>query len=478
MPTEDKRRGKLLPSPVVPADTVCFTIQVPNAVQYRAAFLAQISILGEWQTWDHPIDGTVCDDCEVAAQLWRNALYEAVWSDECGGSMSCDDVADCIETSEAVQQALAAQAANNPAQQQIINYTATYGTPLSQAQRTASLGTVPDCDYGILFAMCTAIIDQLNTNNEDFLQILEAATNNAERAQNVVSAIPVVGLLPVDEAIEFIDQLVEEIQENYLAQYTTSVRDELRCALFCAAKEAEDCIISFDMLTKIFEDRLNYYLDPVHTVEALVQYFVSGTWAGTTVVDIMTLIQVAFWREASNWLGVNIRTLQIVARLAFDNPDPDWEILCEDCNQSWEKCWNTETETLPFMVVLGSYVPGVGYVDAFLQTANGYRGIALSYSLNVITTLQEAVFEFEMTAGTLNTDGDKTAYFAFESVPYVDIEVPNVPTSPQEGDVFVEGNDLFLQLLSGASVGIGDPGGSVVLKSLCLRGNGPEPSWT
>jgi len=331
MPTDDYRHGKLLPTPVTPSSTVCFTITIPNAVQYRAALFGQLNILGEWFTWDHPTDGTFCADCEEAAQLWRDAIANATFSEDCGGSMSCDDVADCIENDPAVQNALAEQLLTNPSNQTTVYQTSVYGAPLNEAQRGAALATPPDCDLDVLFAMCTAIIDQLHINNQDFLEILEVASNPTERARNVISAIPGIGLLPIDEAIEFINQMVEEIQENYDAQWTTSVRDELRCALFCAAKDAPDCIVTFDMMTQIFEDRLNYYLDPVNTVLAFVQYFVTSTWAGTTVVDIMMLCQIAFWREASNWLGVNIRTLQIVARLVIDNPDPDWEILCTEC---------------------------------------------------------------------------------------------------------------------------------------------------
>lgn len=377
MTTEDRRHGKLLPSPVTPPTTVCFSIQIPNAVQYRAALFGQLNILGQWFTWDHPTDGTICADCEEAAQLWRDAIANSTFSEECEPEMSCADVADCIENDPAVQEAIAQQIASNPSNQTTVYQTSVYGTPLNTAQRTAPIAAPPECDYDILFAMCTAIIDTLHKNNEDFLEILEVATNPAERATNVISAIPGVGLLPVDEAIEFLNQMVEEIQENYDAQYTTSVRDELRCALFCAAKEAEDCIVTFDMLTAIFEERLNYYLEPINTVLAMVQYFVNGTWAGTSVVDIMTLVQIAFWREASNWLGVNIRTLQIVARLVIDNPDPDWEILCTECaTPVIEDCY-------PFSSSQHSFIP---YFNGFVEyaTYSGGNGFGVGYNPGII----------------------------------------------------------------------------------------------
>lgn len=73
----NRRRGKLLPSPVTPTDTICIRIEVPNAVEYIAAFFGQLDILGSWYTWDHPTDLTECVDCEEAAQLWRTAIYDA-----------------------------------------------------------------------------------------------------------------------------------------------------------------------------------------------------------------------------------------------------------------------------------------------------------------------------------------------------------------------------------------------------------------
>lgn len=395
--SEDYRKGKQLPSPVTPASTVCYTITIPNATQYRAALVGVISQLTNWYTWDHPTDGTVCADCEEAAQLWAYALENATFSENCEDEMSCADVADCIENDESVQAAIAAQLAIAGASQTTVYQTSVYGTPLAEAQRSAPIATPPECDLDILFAMCTAIIDQLHKNNEDFLEILEAASNPTERARNVISAIPVVGLLPIDEAIEFIDQLVEEIQENYDAQYTTSIRDELRCALFCAARDAEDCIVTFDMLTAIFENRLGYYLDPVNTAGALVQYFLLSTWAGTIVVDIMTLVQIAFWRQASEWLGVNIRTLQIVARLVIDNPDPDWEILCTDCAIPWITVdWkNDGIQGWEIIGTFAEFEPGHGWKPG----ASGNSQIAIKKAITGTFTDVELYFEEELTPG-------------------------------------------------------------------------------
>lgn len=83
----NRERGKLLPSPVTPNDTICIQIEVPNAAEYIAAFFGQLDILGSWYTWEHPTDGTICEECEEAAQLWRTAVDEA-WRNR--GMCCCD----------------------------------------------------------------------------------------------------------------------------------------------------------------------------------------------------------------------------------------------------------------------------------------------------------------------------------------------------------------------------------------------------
>lgn len=331
MTTEDRRRGKQLPTPVTPPDTICFTITVPNAVQYRAALLGQLNILGEWHTWDHATDGTNCADCEEAAQLWRTAIAEATFSDDCELDMSCDDIADCIETSEAVQDAINAQMENNGSFQQTINNTSNYGTQLSSAQLAASLTEAAGCDNDSLFGSVTAIVDQLNTNNVDFLEQLEIESNTIERASAFFAAIPLFETLPIDDALNFLDTVMGEIKENYEATYTTGLRDTYRCAIFCLALEQPECAITFDMLIGYFEQKLGASLDYEALFIDMVAFFTTGSWSGEQISDVMHLAQLAIWREASNWLGLSFRTLQTVGLLGANDNDHDWAVLPCGC---------------------------------------------------------------------------------------------------------------------------------------------------
>jgi len=327
----DKTTGLPLPSPVVPATNLCVQMIIPNDPLYVQAFRGVLADLGKYWTW-HQVVGQDNSDAQVAAEMWRDRLQFITISEDCEDPVSCADVTNCITSNGGTRDAIrdlvvSSDSVSNPLYQQSVT-----GVEMTPAQRGAPIGTPPDCDLDILFAMVTTIVDKLNTNNTDFLEIWEAASNETERAEKVISAIPVIGLLPIDEILGFIDQIQEEIKENYQAEWTDSLRDEIRCAIFCLVKDQPECIISFDTLIDYFNGRLSVYLDPLATLEAIVQYFIAGTWAGTTVVDIMMVLQLGIWRAASNFLGVNIRSLQLVAKLVWDNPDPDWELLCTDCS--------------------------------------------------------------------------------------------------------------------------------------------------
>lgn len=330
-PKEDRRKGKLLPTPVDPGTTVCFTIQIPNAVQYRAALLGSIGLLTQWSTWDHPTDGTVCADCETAAQLWSKALAEATFSDECELEMSCDDVADCIETSTAVKDALSSQFDVNGGSATTVYNTSYLGAPMTAANRNGIVTSAVDCDPDELFGSITAIVGALNTNNEDFLDIIQLSDNAQQRISKVIAAIPILGDLAPTQILDFISQMTVEIKENYEAQYTTALADTYRCDLFCIALDKPDCQLSFQDLVEYFNDRIGTSLEPINFFGSVVEYFLLGSWSGTTVVDILTLIQLAAWQQASNWTGISLRTLQVVGALGANDPDHDWAVLPCEC---------------------------------------------------------------------------------------------------------------------------------------------------
>lgn len=323
-----KRYGKTLPLIINPDERICFTIQVPDILEYRAAIYGVIGELGEWFTWQHYQTDYVNPPTrnKEAAELWVQLLADAVW-EEC---MSfCEQMIGCLTTDTDVQAALASQMLTNELIRNAINQVAGKGAPMLPGTLTLPIAT--GCDKDELFAQVTGIIDTMNQNNVDFLEILAAATAPARKLAAAIAAIPVIETLPIDDAIDWVAKMQAEIVVNYNAEWTTSVRDTLRCELFCIAQEHTDCVLTYDDIKKYFNDRLGAALDPAHLLAAVVQYTVAGTWAGTTVVDIMMLNQISIWQVAGDWMGVNLRTLQAVTKISSNYPDSDWSTLCDPC---------------------------------------------------------------------------------------------------------------------------------------------------
>jgi len=271
---------------------------------------------------------------DVGASIaWTNdalLVYYILVRNYAGGAMEfCEKVADCITNSDAVKEALAALMLEDGPVQDAIDDIARHGSPLSGTVTTAPI--TADCDYDVLFAGITSIVDTMHNNNKDFLEVMALAATQTERLSTAISALPIIGILPVDEIIGWVGKMQAEVLTNYDAEWTTSVKDEYRCGLFCIAKDKEDCSLNYDDIIQFVTDRLGATLDPLHLLESLVQYTILGTWSGTTVVDIMMLNQVNIWKVAGEWLGSVIRTLEATAKLGQDTPDPDWSILCTDC---------------------------------------------------------------------------------------------------------------------------------------------------
>lgn len=373
MPTRrDKTTGLPLPSPVVPATTLCFKMTIPNALEYRTALKGILSDLGRAWTWSQTV-GEDNNDAHEAAALWRKAIAEATFDLDCEGDMSCTDVANCIGTDAATQAAIAAQVSSSgPAATNIYN-TSYVGAPMTPAQRVTPVSVSEDCDLDELFGSITSIVDQLDTNNRDFLEVIQLTDNAQQRISKIIKAIPLLNEVPIDEALDFASQLSIEIKENYDAEYTSALRDTYRCAIFCLAKDKPECEVTFQELVEYFNNRIGTSLEPVNFFVALVQYFTSGTWAGTTVVDIMTLIQLSAWQQASNWIGISLRTLQTVGLLGANDPDPDWMLLCEDCPPPAIMVPATATPPDGFDTGI-NLVEGVEYTISATGTWNGGEG--------------------------------------------------------------------------------------------------------
>jgi hypothetical protein len=327
----DKTTGLPLPSPVVPATNICLNITIPNAPEYKQALRGVISDLGKYWTWQQTV-GESNENAQTAAELWRKAATTMVYSDECGGDdMSCDDVADCIENDAGTQAALAAIVSS----QTTPGTTATPGQPMTPGQYNANLTPTDNCDPDVFWAQCSQLVDYTISAGKDILEKIEIYTNALEAAQ-FIEMVPILGTIidevQIDQFLEFADWTIEVATEIFDAADTQINREAIMCAIFCAQKDS--CEITIQRLWEIENERLGGILDPasITTVEGLLSTMIALGTNPALPLDVWFTFVIAMAKIAG-YFGIKgiDQSLNLILKLAENDANNDWELLCEDC---------------------------------------------------------------------------------------------------------------------------------------------------
>jgi len=278
--------------------------------------------------------GTMSPEVAAAAASKGLALTEAY-----ANCMDCDDIADCIENSEAVQAALDAF---NQAFMNANGFSADFAnsgvpgqdvTPLPDSQLNGSLlPTGYACDNPAQdMAIARAVVRELHETLEDFFELVELITSPATLADTVTDSIPVVSL--VGDLLAVAKWLAQTLPNVYRAAYTQVAEDTISCAIFCYLQE--NCELSLNALIEIYLGIDE--LDPPPELNNPDELF---TWAIETIAVVSSVVIVEaghllllyVLRLAGKWgvmLGFN--SISTAIKAASTWRDYTYEDLCEDC---------------------------------------------------------------------------------------------------------------------------------------------------
>lgn len=264
----------------------------------------------------------------------------------------CQQMADCINDPEspannAIQELIKQGGGSNPE-------VAPYRPETGGKDRVL----ISECDNAVLFGYVTQLVDLIHESILDVFQLIEKASNPSEKLGILFDNVPF-----LSEATDFADQVVEEMAENYEATYTATLRDEFRCALFCLAKE-NDCVLSFNAMAGYFYD-----LAGVSVNSDLVSFFLelsNLTIAGDTVVYASHALFSGVLAFGSSFFGLDVPQLQRLAKTFLNDPDTDYETLCDEC-EYW--CYLDST-----------------FVDATLWNSDGGSDDISAYELFTTST--------------------------------------------------------------------------------------------
>lgn len=278
-----------------------------------------------------------------AAGLWRKAAYTMTY--DCEEPMSCEDVADCIGDSPEVQAALAAAISENEAIRQALaalNGDATFagaptfpGVGLTPSQMSAQLNEIDECAFDPFWAQVEQMVDYLITLGTDTLEQIELYSNALEVGGNVPMG-NLIGKLKngttTGKVMEFLNWVGEVLQEAYVAADTTANRNAIKCAIFCANRDA--CLITLDGIWNVLNERLGGALNPssITSLPQLAETMTTITFNPALALDVWLAFLMGTAKTAG-LLGVKgiDETIQLMLKVAVNDANNDWETLCEDC---------------------------------------------------------------------------------------------------------------------------------------------------
>lgn len=387
------------------------------------------------------------------------------------GCMDCEQIIDCILNDDDTQDAIAAAINANTSIQEAINdvYNSLQQGGFMPASVTgaAITGSNPECDLNTLWGWIDGGIEGMNANNIDAQQIAESQSNVFERIASISSAIPGIGVLPVDEILSYIQGLwSDDLFEAYEANDTTEYRRTLKCDIFCLAR-ANDCKVTLDLLEEYFKGRLSYTGGEV--LQELIEFLAGGTWTGTLVNDTFYLAQLLWLKYGNQYFKV-LGLMGISTMFRLGEPSDDWELLCEECPTEWCYEWDFAAgETTDWTIQAGQFITDVGYQN---DTGSGFP-----YTTDIIRAMSDwgdsTLTEIRIFASVTTADatGVKGAYYPPSGV--TDF-TPNTETGDIEAVIAVtvpQPVNVAVQVSNNTT-----PGTNTITK-VRMSGAGDLPAW-
>lgn len=381
-----------LPLPILPEDNTEICLTIPNSPEWRQIYMGTLQIMAQWWYWqvDNPIDAqdVVQRVMECAAITGGN--YEGCME------LDCNDVLECIETNEDIQRAIANFAG-------ISNVDS--GSTENSGNLSSELVNNPDgCDDDIIFGMCVQLVEFADRLIKDLFEQLDASQLASVNVGYIIKLIPVLETLPLDEAFEFTNKVVNDMEIAYLSASTQLLKDEIACDLFCIAK-ANDCVLTLEAVRDYYQEKADIVFS-YDDVFAFIVDFTNGTFIGNAVYYGMNILFFQIFVFGGKFLEYYFRDYLRVIQSMYNDPNSDWSTLCDECGWVWESNFlDSENIWQPQGSAYGdraTWTVDVGYESVDIQTSGTvYSRICLIETDEFTpTAIDRIVLTYDVTIGT------------------------------------------------------------------------------
>lgn len=464
-----------VPLPDLPPDNTTICLVIPNSPEWRQIYMGSLVLLQKWWYYD-------VSDAESAEDVIQRVMechyltsqdYEG-----CKTMVDCSDIEDCIETSESLQSLIADIGASGQYNESISS-----GTYKNEMFNAESGGV---CQNDVLNGMLDASITFLHEKTTDWLESYEVATNIVE-FMNLLADLPIIGplleVVGVDLAVQWVEYLFDSLGENYLANYSVELEDEIECYLYCTLINAGTCEFNLEEIGNAYANLLaGVGMSFWSTLSDYLSYVIAGVWSGNEYVYIAHLMVIGslYWERT-----IASQSWDSFKRAVLIAPPSDEYLLCPTCNFTHvfdftvdDGGWVQNTVNVTGGTN-GTYVAATGwqFSDTAFAGAGLYRrtvNIEIEFDTRQIT---QVIIEYDLTKGTYNPTG--TAYALLDD---------EVVVNSKQNSALVSGTDLVedtgtisresskLRVYFASSIrDVVSYSGAGLIKSITVKGIGVDP---
>lgn len=272
---------------------------------------------------------------EETEDIWW--LWSRLITGEC--TVSCQDIADCIETDLVVQATIAETMNNSGAinPNKIDPETTTGNDRVPEASTTDIAPPPTACDLDELWAGIREVVERLDGNGRDVLEDLANINDKIEQIAEVIDLVPLLGDIIKDVA-DFFTAVVPDLLTAYNAASSPTFLDNVACDLFVLVcdecryptyEEVFDYLVSKSLLA-FPQLSLITYAQTWNLVRSLTAVLPEQVWATINVWQCLTLLFDANFNRS-----YGKKTFAVWASFGEDLPNDNWIILCDGCPNHW-----------------------------------------------------------------------------------------------------------------------------------------------
>ena len=247
-----------------------------------------------------------------------------------------------------------------------------------------------DCNPDELYGKIVRMIEYIHDTVMDFLEEWETYTNGVE-VVGALSELPFLDEIGLDAIFSYAQDITDSVKEAFETDYSVAWLEDRSCEIFCSLKD--NCEVSIEDLANFFADKVSSQISLSNVVE-LFQSLIDLDIEGFNVADAYFAFFFGALKIANLIIPIEFGIEKFFKLIRmFDEPNNDWEVLCEDCSddETPMNCSNLKIDNSLWTPAQGNY--------AIWVDGSGYKRGGTNSRINLRTnvTIPQIITEMEFT---------------------------------------------------------------------------------